>query len=80
VYGAVVGGFLVGVSEVMLTTWGQQIIGVWVGEYRPLVPMIFLVAVLLIEPAGLQGAYDKFMASERGGKMLQSIGLKKKVG
>lgn len=78
VYGAVVGGFLVGLSEVMLTTWAQQIIGVWVGEYRPLVPMIFLVAVLLIEPNGLQGAYNKFMASERGGKMLQSIGLKKK--
>ena len=77
IYGAVVGGFLVGLSEVMLTTWGQQIIGVWVGEYRPLIPMIFLVAVLLIEPEGLQGAYNKFMASERGGKMLQSIGLKK---
>jgi branched-chain amino acid transport system permease protein len=80
IYGAVVGGFLVGLSEVMLTTWGQQIIGVWVGEYRPLIPMIFLVAVLLIEPEGLQGAYNKFMASERGGKMLQSIGLKKKEG
>jgi len=78
VYGAVVGGFLVGLSEVMLTTWGQQIIGVWVGEYRPLVPMIFLVAVLLIEPEGLQGAYNKFTASERGGKLLQSIGLRKK--
>jgi branched-chain amino acid transport system permease protein len=80
VYGAVVGGFLVGLSEVMLTTWGGQIIGVWVGEYRPLIPMIFLVSVLLIEPDGLQGAYNKFMASERGGKMLQSIGLKKKEG
>jgi len=78
VYGAVVGGFLVGLSEVMLTTWGQQIIGVWVGEYRPLVPMIFLVAVLLIEPNGLQGAYNKFKASETGSRVLQSIGLKKK--
>jgi branched-chain amino acid transport system permease protein len=80
VYGAVVGGFLVGLSEVMLTTWAQQIIGVWVGEYRPLVPMIFLVAVLLIEPNGLQGAYNKFMASETGGRVLQSIGLRKKEG
>jgi branched-chain amino acid transport system permease protein len=78
VYGAVVGGFLVGLSEVMLTTWAQQIIGVWVGEYRPLVPMIFLVAVLLIEPNGLQGAYNKFMASETGSRVLQSIGLRKK--
>jgi len=80
VYGAVVGGFLVGISEVMLTTWGQQLLGAWVGEYRPLIPMIFLVTVLLIEPDGLQGAYDKFKASETGGRMLQSIGLKKKEG
>jgi len=80
VYGAVVGGFLVGISEVMLTTWGQQILGAWVGEYRPLIPMIFLVTVLLIEPDGLQGAYNKFGASETGGRVLQSIGLKKKEG
>jgi branched-chain amino acid transport system permease protein len=78
VYGAVVGGFLVGVSEVMFTTWGQQLLGAWVGEYRPLIPMIFLVAILLIEPEGLQGAYTKFMASETGGRILQSIGLMKK--
>jgi len=80
VYGAVVGGFLVGLSEVMLTTWGQQILGVWVGEYRPLVPMIFLVAILLVEPEGLQGAYNKFMASETGSRLLRSIGLGKKEG
>jgi hypothetical protein len=40
--------------------------------------MIFLVAVLLIEPNGLQGAYNKFMASETGSRVLQSIGLRKK--
>ena len=79
VYGAVVGGFLVGLSEVMLTTWGQQVLGVWVGEYRPLIPMIFLVAVLLIEPEGLQGVYNKFKATETGGKMLKFIGLMKEV-
>jgi len=79
VYGAVVGGFLMGVSEVMFTTWGQQLLGAWVGEYRPLVPMIFLVAVLLIEPEGLQGVYNKFKATESGGNLLKSIGLMKEV-
>ncbi|MCW4051565.1 MAG: branched-chain amino acid ABC transporter permease [Candidatus Bathyarchaeota archaeon] len=77
IYGAVVGGALVGLSEIMLTTWGQAIIGVWVGEYRPLVPMIFLVAVLLVEPDGLHGAYTKFVASETGSNLLKSIGLQK---
>ena len=59
IYGAVIGGATVGLSEIMLTTWGQEIIGTWVGEYRPLVPMMFLVAVLLIEPEGLEGVWRR---------------------
>ncbi len=77
VYGAVVGGAVVGISEIMLTTWGQAIIGTWVGEYRPIVPMVFLVAVLLIEPNGLQGAWDRFKSSGRGESIMKSVGLLK---
>jgi branched-chain amino acid transport system permease protein len=77
VYGAVIGGAIVGISEIMLTTWGQAILGPWVGEYRPIVPMIFLVAVLLIEPEGLEGAWNRFKATERGEKLLKSVGLMK---
>ncbi len=75
IYGSVIGGAIVGISEIMLTTWGQALIGVWVGEYRPMIPMIFLVIVLMIEPDGLQGAYSKFAASESGENLLKSIGL-----
>ncbi len=75
IYGSVIGGAIVGMSEIMLTTWGQALIGVWVGEYRPMIPMIFLVIVLMIEPDGLQGAYRKFAASESGENLLKSIGL-----
>ena len=77
VYGAVIGGFVVGVSEIMLTTWGSAILGSWVGEYRPLVPMFFLVAVLLIEPRGLQGAWERMVASDTGQSILKSLGLLK---
>ncbi len=77
IYGSVIGGAIVGMSEILLTTWGQALIGVWVGEYRPLVPMIFLVSVLLIEPEGLQGAWNKFMASEAGERLARSLGLLK---
>ena len=62
VYGAIVGGFAVGLSEILLTYVGTSTLGTWVGEYRPLIPMIFLVAVLLVEPRGLQGVYDRIMA------------------
>jgi branched-chain amino acid transport system permease protein len=75
VYGAVVGGFVVGVSEIMLTVWGQELLGAWVGEYRPIIPMTFLVLVLLLEPQGLQGAWNKFKASDRGENLLRSLGL-----
>jgi branched-subunit amino acid ABC-type transport system permease component len=75
IYGSVIGGAVVGMSEIILTFWGQSIIGTWFGEYRPMVPMIFLVTVLLIEPQGLQGAWSKFAATETGENFLKSIGL-----
>lgn len=70
VYGAIIGGFGIGLSEILLTKWLQDVLGIWVGEYRPLIPMIFLVAILLIEPRGLQGLYERFKASPSGEKML----------
>ncbi len=77
IYGSVIGGAIVGMSEILLTTWGQAIIGVWVGEYRPLIPMIFLVAVLLIEPQGLQGAWTRFAATQTGENFRKAVGLLK---
>lgn len=79
IYGSVIGGAVVGISEIMLTTWGQALIAPWIGEYRPIIPMAFLVAVLLIEPKGLQGAWDRFAASDTGEKILISIGWKKEI-
>lgn len=80
IYGSVIGGAVVGMSEILLTTWGQALIGVWVGEYRPLIPMIFLVAVLLIEPRGLQGAWEKFSATSTGEAIGKAVGLIKEEG
>jgi branched-chain amino acid transport system permease protein len=75
IYGSVIGGAIVGMSEILLTTWGQALIGVWVGEYRPLIPMIFLVTVLLIEPQGLQGAWLRFAATQTGENFRKAVGL-----
>lgn len=59
IYGAIIGGFTIGMAEIMLTLGGQLVLGNWFGEYRPLIPMFFLIAVLLIEPRGLQGLYER---------------------
>jgi branched-chain amino acid transport system permease protein len=77
IYGSVIGGAIVGMSEIMLTTWGQALIGVWVGEYRPIIPMIFLVTVLLIEPEGLQGWWTRFAATQTGENFRKAVGLLK---
>lgn len=80
IYGAIVGGFGIGLSEILLTKWLQGVVGVWVGEYRPLVPMFFLVAVLLLEPRGLQGVYERFIVSPTGEKLVAKISRSKEGG
>lgn len=69
IYGAIIGGLGVGLSEIIITTWAQNIkIGgvrqLWIGEYRPLVPMIVMIAVLLIEPRGLHGLFNRLQTSD----------------
>jgi len=59
VYGAIIGGFGIGITEIIGTRFLQGVWGVWVGEYRSIIPMLILVVILLIEPRGLQPIYDK---------------------
>jgi len=76
IYGAIVGGFGVGFSEIVLTAWLQQQFGPWVGRWRPIVPMVILVAVLLFEPRGLTGLYMRLKASPIGDRVLAMLGRK----
>lgn len=62
IYGAIFGGFIVGFSEQLLTYFLVGLVGVTVGEYRPLIPMIILIIVLLFEPRGLNGVYERLKA------------------
>lgn len=68
IYGAIVGGFTVGLSEILITRWAQTAIGIWIGEYRPMIPMIVLISVLLFEPRGLYGIYDRIKTRSIGSK------------
>ena len=76
IYGAIIGGFGVGFSEIVLTAWLQQQLGPWVGRWRPIVPMVILVAVLLFEPRGLTGLYERVKASPIGDRVLAMLGKK----
>jgi len=53
--GAFIGGLFVGFLDIVLTILGQSVFGVWVGTYRPLLSMGFLVLFLLFRPQGILG-------------------------
>lgn len=76
IYGAIVGGFGVGFSEIVLTAWLQKQLGPWVGRWRPIIPMVILVAVLLFEPRGLTGLYERVKASPIVDRALAMLGKK----
>jgi len=55
IYGAVLGGFLIGLAEVLGTSYLASWLGAWVIPYRPLIPLIAIVVTLLLAPSGLTG-------------------------
>ena len=55
VYGAVLGGFLIGLSEILGTSFLASNVGAWVIPYRPLIPIIAIAITLLLAPKGLTG-------------------------
>ncbi len=55
IFGAVAGGLLVGLAEVLGTRFLAGEIGSWLIAYRPLIPLIIIAVTLLFVPNGLAG-------------------------
>jgi branched-chain amino acid transport system permease protein len=55
IYGAIAGGLLVGLTEVLGTRFLAGEFGSLLIAYRPLIPLVFIVVTLLIAPRGLAG-------------------------
>jgi len=55
IYAAVLGGFLIGLAEILGTSYMASWVGAWVIPYRPLIPLIAIVVTLLLTPRGLVG-------------------------
>src|SRR2546428_12208505 len=53
VYGAMVGGLIIGASEILLTAVGVDLIGSWVSLYQKGIPLIIMVITLLFLPHGI---------------------------
>lgn len=55
IFGAVAGGFLVGLAEVLGTRFLAGELGSWLIAYRPLIPLIIIAVTLLFVPNGIAG-------------------------
>ena len=55
IYGAVLGGFLMGFAEVLVTRELAIELGAWVIPYRPLIPLIVIAITILLASKGLLG-------------------------
>jgi branched-chain amino acid transport system permease protein len=55
IYGAVLGGFLLGLFDVVGTSVLASIVGPWVSFYEPIVPLVVLSVTLIVAPRGLAG-------------------------
>jgi len=55
IYGAFIGGLLIGFAEVLGTGYLSIIVGSWVIPYRPIIPLVIMSLTLLFAPKGLTG-------------------------
>jgi branched-chain amino acid transport system permease protein len=53
IYGAVLGGLIIGGSEIIITSLGSQALGSWVAIYQKAIPLVLMVITLLVLPRGL---------------------------
>jgi branched-chain amino acid transport system permease protein len=68
VYGAVVGGLLVGGGEILLTVYGARLLGSWVSEWQAAMPMLIMAASLIIVPRGITSVNRRRLVFFRRGK------------
>lgn len=55
IYGAFLGGFLIGLAEVLGTGYLAMSLGSWVVAYRSVIPLVLMALTLLFAPRGLSG-------------------------
>ncbi len=62
VYGAIIGGIIIGFSEIIGTSALASWFGYWIIPYRPIIPFLFIIFTLLLFPKGLSVVFDKLWA------------------
>ena len=65
IYGAIIGGLIIGFSEILGTSALANILGYWVIPYRPIIPFLFIIFTLLLFPKGISVIFEKLWARVR---------------
>jgi branched-chain amino acid transport system permease protein len=66
VYGAVIGGLMVGGLTVLLTVYASELLGSWVSAWEVGMPMLIMAASLLVAPQGVTGVnWKRLLAAIR---------------
>lgn len=66
-YGGFLGGLFIGLCELLLPVALIPYVGGWIAAYRPVIPLIAMVIMLLFQPSGLAGVVEGLRA-RRGGR------------
>mgnify|MGYP000170859081 CR=1 FL=1 len=62
IYGAMIGGYIIGLSEILGIVVLSDLLGPWVAAYRMLIPLTVLAVVLMIAPRGIVGVIENLQA------------------
>lgn len=65
IYGAIAGGLIMGVAEVLGTVALAHVLGTWVAPYRPLIPLAVMALMLLVAPQGIAGLWSSLEVKKR---------------
>jgi len=61
IYGAVIGGYLIGLIEILGTHFLALEFGTWIIPYRPIMPVLAVAVTLLIAPKGILGVNWRYL-------------------
>jgi branched-chain amino acid transport system permease protein len=53
IWGAILGGIIVGAGEILASTYISQVVGIWFAAYQPAIPMVIMVVGLILVPQGI---------------------------
>ncbi len=60
IYGAMIGGYILGLSEILITSLLTKYVSGGLAAYRMLIPLTILSVSLLIAPTGIMGIVEKY--------------------